>query len=86
MSALHTNDTYFCNNAACLWDCDRACVVTFFAPNKPIYVFSTINPQSAPVLLAFGDRYVQSKTGNIPHQQFPDQLKVVEIAKVPAMR
>ncbi|WNZ22665.1 DUF1636 domain-containing protein [Leptolyngbya sp. NK1-12] len=35
----------------CLWDCGRACVVTYSAPRKPAYVFSSIpaaSPQHPP--------------------------------------
>jgi predicted metal-binding protein len=85
MSALHTNDTYFCNNAACLWDYDRACVVAFSAPNKPTYLFSTIQPDSAAALLAFGEHYVRSKTGNVLPQKFPELLREAAIAKIPIL-
>jgi predicted metal-binding protein len=64
---------------------DRACVVAFSAPHKPTYLFSTINPDSATALLEFGTHYAQSKTGNIPHKQFPEPLQVVAIAKVPSL-
>ncbi|NJK51656.1 MAG: DUF1636 domain-containing protein [Leptolyngbyaceae cyanobacterium SU_3_3] len=73
----------------CLWDCGRACVVAFSAPNKPTYLFSAIAANCADALLEFGDRYfgdryVQSKTGNIPHPRFPELLQEVAIAKIPS--
>jgi predicted metal-binding protein len=78
-------DTIKIQPVGCLWDCGRACVVAFSAPHKPTYVFSTIATESAPALLEFADRYVQSKTGNILHEQFPEQLQKVAIAKVPSV-
>ncbi|NJK52721.1 MAG: DUF1636 domain-containing protein [Leptolyngbyaceae cyanobacterium SU_3_3] len=64
----------------CLWDCDRACVVAFSATDKPTYVFSEIASDYAEALLEFAECYAQSKTGNIPHQQFPEPLREVAIA------
>ncbi|MBW4617901.1 MAG: DUF1636 domain-containing protein [Cyanosarcina radialis HA8281-LM2] len=43
-----------------------------------------ITSNRADALLEFGDRYVQSKTGNIPHQKFPEPLHEAAIAKIPA--
>jgi predicted metal-binding protein len=71
---------------ACLWDCGRACVVAFSAADKPTYVFNAIATDSAFALLEFANRYVQSKTGNIPHQQFPEALRQVAIVKIPSMK
>jgi predicted metal-binding protein len=79
------SDAIHVQPVGCLWDCGRACVVAFSAPNRPTYVFSTIDTQSAPALLEFADRYVQSKTGNIPHKQFPEALQEVAIVKIPSM-
>ena len=70
----------------CLWDCGRACVVAFTAPNKPTYLFSTIPTDSASDLIEFAEKYTQSKTGNVPHPQFPEGLQEVAIAKIPYMR
>ncbi|NDJ20036.1 DUF1636 family protein [Myxacorys almedinensis] len=67
----------------CLWDCGRACVAAFTAPNKPTYLFSTIPTECASDLIEFAEKYTQSKTGNVSYKQFPEQLKEVEIAKVP---
>ncbi|MDM9379782.1 DUF1636 domain-containing protein [Chlorogloeopsis sp. ULAP01] len=69
----------------CLWDCGRACVVAFSAPRKPTYLFSTIPPESTPALLQFAQQYTHSKTGNIPYEKFPEVLKEVAIAKIPAI-
>ncbi|MBW4622892.1 MAG: DUF1636 domain-containing protein [Cyanosarcina radialis HA8281-LM2] len=71
---------------ACLWACDRPCVVAFTAPNKPTYLFSTLATECAPDLLEFAEKYTQSKTGNLSYQQFPEGLKEVAIAKIPYMK
>jgi predicted metal-binding protein len=76
-------DTIKIQPVSCLWDCDRACVVAFSAPHKPTYLFSAINPDCA--ISPYGTHYAQSKTGNIPHQQFPEPLQSVSIAKIPAV-
>jgi predicted metal-binding protein len=34
----------------------------------------------------FADRYMQSKTGNVPYKQFPELLQKVTIVKVPNMK
>jgi predicted metal-binding protein len=81
----HQSNAIKVQPVACLWDCDRACVVAFSAPNKPTYLFSTISTECASDLIEFAEKYTQSKTGNIPHQQFPEQLKEVAIAKVPSL-
>jgi predicted metal-binding protein len=64
---------------------DRACVVVFSAPHKPTYLFSTISTECALDLIEFAEKYTQSKTGNIPHQQIPEQLKEVAIAEIPSL-
>ncbi|MEX0272495.1 DUF1636 family protein [Leptolyngbyaceae cyanobacterium UHCC 1019] len=70
----------------CLWDCGRACVVAFTAPNKPTYLFSTIPTESASDLIEFAEKYTQSKTGNVTYKQFPERLQKATIAKVPYVR
>ncbi|WP_338017043.1 DUF1636 domain-containing protein [Myxacorys almedinensis] len=57
----------------------RACVIAFTAPNKSTYLFSTIPTECASDLIEFAEKYIQSKTGNISHQQFPEGLKEVAI-------
>ncbi|GJD15176.1 hypothetical protein RIVM261_001320 [Rivularia sp. IAM M-261] len=70
---------------SCLWDCGRGCVIAFSASRKPTYVFSAVTPESAPGLLQFAQKYTQSKTGNISYDKFPEELKEIPIAKVPAI-
>lgn len=82
---IHSNEIHV-QPVACLWDCDRACVVAFSAPNKPTYLFSTIDRDCANALVEFGECYAQSKTGNIPYKQFPKQLQGVAIAKIPNVK
>jgi predicted metal-binding protein len=79
------SDAIHVQPVACLWDCDRACVVAFSAPNKPTYLFSTIQPDSAAALVEFGEHYVQSKTGNVLPQKFPELLREAAIAKIPIL-
>ncbi|QYO68272.1 DUF1636 family protein [Leptolyngbya sp. 7M] len=70
----------------CLWTCDKPCAVAFSAPHKPTYLFTTLpTGQTAPALLQFGKRYLDSKTGDIPWKQFPEALQSVSIAKIPAV-
>jgi len=41
--------------------------------------------QTAPALLEFGKRYLDSNTGDIPWKQFPEALQSARIAKIPAV-
>lgn len=70
----------------CLWTCDRPCAVAFSAPHKPTYLFTSVPTESAIVLLQFGERYLGSKTGDIPWKQFPEELQEVSIAKIPEVQ
>jgi len=70
----------------CLWTCDKPCAVAFSAPHKPTYLFTTLpTDATAPALLEFGKRYLDSNTGDIPWKQFPEALQSVSIAKIPAV-
>jgi predicted metal-binding protein len=78
----------------CLWTCDRPCAVAFSAPYKPTYLFTSVPTGSARcfadtarvALLQFGERYLGSKTGDIPWKQFPEALQEVSIAKIPGVK
>lgn len=71
----------------CLWTCSSPCAVAFSAPGKPTYLFTNVpTDETAAALLQFGELYLNSKTGNIPWQQFPQVLQEVSIAKIPTMR
>jgi predicted metal-binding protein len=56
-------------------------------PNLTTQFPRTANPieYGEIALLEFGTHYAQSKTGNIPHQQFPEPLQSVSIAKIPTV-
>ncbi|XPM58232.2 MAG: DUF1636 family protein [Leptolyngbya sp. IPPAS B-1204] len=70
----------------CLWTCDKPCAVAFSAPHKSTYLFTTLpTDETAPALLQFGKRYLDSNTGDIPWKQFPEALQSVSIAKIPAI-
>ncbi|MCU0565703.1 MAG: DUF1636 domain-containing protein [Oculatellaceae cyanobacterium Prado106] len=70
----------------CLWTCDRPCAVAFSAPHKPTYLLTTLPmDETAPALLEFSKRYLDSNTGDIPWKQFPEALQSVSIAKIPAV-
>jgi predicted metal-binding protein len=40
---------------------------------------------TAPALLEFGKRYLNSNTGDIPWKEFPEALQSASIAKIPAV-
>ncbi|MBD2091505.1 DUF1636 domain-containing protein [Microcoleus sp. FACHB-1515] len=71
----------------CLWTCDRPCAVAFSAPHKPTYLFTNLpTEETATALLQFGDRYFNSKTGDVPWKQFSEVLQAVSVAKIPTLK
>jgi predicted metal-binding protein len=53
---------------------------------KPTYLFTNLSTDdAATALLQFGKLYLDSTTGDIPGQQFPEVLQSVSIAKIPAV-
>lgn len=70
----------------CLWTCDKPCAVAFSAPHKPTYLFTNLpTDETASALLQFGKLYSNRKTGNVPWKRFPEALKSVSVAKIPAV-
>jgi predicted metal-binding protein len=70
----------------CLWTCDKPCAAAFSAPHKPTYLFTTLpTDETAPALLEFGKRYLESKTGDIPWKHFPEALQSASIARIPSV-
>lgn len=80
-------DEFDIQPVACLWACGQPCAVAFSAPHKPTYLFTTLpTDETAAALLQFGKLYRDRKTGNVPWEQFPEALKSVSVAKIPAVR
>jgi predicted metal-binding protein len=86
--ALHQNwsrrDELEIRETGCLWTCDRPCAVAFSAANKATYLFTKVPATEAEALLQFGDRYLDSKAGDVPWKQFPEVLQSAEAAKIPS--
>jgi predicted metal-binding protein len=78
----HTNALVI-QSVRCLWTCEHPCAIAFSATNKPTYLFTQVSISAASALLQFGDRYVHSKTGDIPWKSFPDILQSASVAKIP---
>ncbi len=73
----------------CLWTCDHPCSLALAAANKPTYALAKVLVQDsnhgeiAAAVLQLSERYLNSKSGNIPWKQFPEILKAEFIACVP---
>jgi predicted metal-binding protein len=80
------SDEFGIQPVACLWTCGQPCAVAFSTPRKPTYLFTNLpTDETASALLQFGKLYRDRKTGNVPWEQFPEALKSVSVAKIPAV-
>jgi predicted metal-binding protein len=75
-------DEFEIRAVGCLWTCSKPCSVAFSGANKATYLFTKVSSTEAAALLQFGERYLNSKAGDIPWKQFPEALQSVEVAKI----
>lgn len=74
----------------CLWTCDYPCAIALSCPQKSTYVLANIPvaedaiAETAAAVLCLSQRYLESKDGNIPWNQFPAVLQTDIVARIPA--
>lgn len=60
----------------CMGACDRACVVTFTAPNKLTFILSQLSPtHSVSDLLEFSHQYIAAPDGRVSFKERPATIR-----------
>lgn len=61
----------------CLMGCDFACNVTLQNPEKISYAIGMFEPtkEAAEAILDYADKYIESKTGQVPYKTWPQGIK-----------
>ncbi|MCP9928795.1 DUF1636 family protein [Cyanobium sp. CH-040] len=73
----------------CLWTCAHPCSMALMADGKPSYLLAKVIIQDgtlddvADAALQLSAFFLDSKSGNIPWQQFPDLLTTDSVARIP---
>lgn len=70
---------------ACLFACQRHCVIHIRAPGRIGYVLGDFTPDAdaAEAILAFARLHAQSEEGQVPYAQWPEGVKGHFITRTP---
>lgn len=86
-SAASSTEEFAIEPVECMGVCERACVILFSAPNKYIYLFGNVSPESSKEEIAgifdCASKYYAHPKGLLPWAERPQPLKDGIIAKIP---